>query len=88
MRNQEEIEGAIHHFGLLDKALIDVSALGWVLDIVLTLTHLEESLSDSLVDNDECMLRKHGLFVVLKCVLLKNDFVQLFEFVGDHLSSH
>lgn len=55
MGNQEEIELSIDYFRLLYKALIDIRSLGWVVDELLPILHslLEESLADSLVNNDK-----------------------------------
>ena len=55
MGNQEEIELSIDYFRLLYKALIDIRSLRWVVDELLPILHslLEESLPDSLVNNDK-----------------------------------
>jgi len=55
MGNQEEIELSIDYFRLLYKALIDIRSLRWVVDELLPILHslLEESLADSLVNNDK-----------------------------------
>ena len=55
MRYQEEVKFAINHFWLLYKARIDICTLWWVVDEVLTasvLRLLEESLTDSLINDD------------------------------------
>ena len=55
MRYQEEVKFAINHFRLLYKARIDICTLWWVVDEVLTasvLRLLEESLTDSLINDD------------------------------------
>lgn len=54
VRNQEEVESAIHNLGLLYESFVNVSALGRVGDACVG-SHLKESLSHSLVYNDECM---------------------------------
>ena len=54
VRYEEEVKGSIHDFRLLNKAFVNVSALRWIRDACI-LAHLEEPLSDSLVDNDECV---------------------------------
>ena len=56
VRNQEEVEFAIDYFWLLNKAIVDVSTLWWVVNEVLTasmLRLLEESLADSLINDDQ-----------------------------------
>ena len=73
---------------MLDEALINVGALRWVLDVILTLVHLEESLSDSLVHDDKGVFWQHGFLVVLERVLLENNLVELLQLMSDDLVSH
>ena len=66
MRDKEEVKLAIDDFRLLDEAIIDVGTLGRVVDVVLAvvlLSLLEESLTDTLVHDDQRDLR--GLLLVL-----------------------
>jgi len=72
MRYQEEIELSILDFTLLDEASVNVSTLRGVLDELVTLgslSLLEESLSDTLVHNDQGDLRRldgsRSFFVLL-----------------------
>ena len=51
-------------------------------------THLEESLPDSLVDNDQRVLRQRWLLGSVEAVLLLHDLVELLELVADDLGSH
>ena len=60
MGNKEEVELAVYDLTLLNEALIDVGALGWVVDEGLSGTGLgllEESLTDTFVYNDQGDLR-------------------------------
>lgn len=64
VRNEEEIELSVLDFGLLDEASINVGALGRVLNelvTLLSLTLLEESLTDALVNDDQRDLRRLDL---------------------------
>ena len=69
MRNQEEVEFAIDYFWLLYKAIVDVSTLWWVVNEILTasmLRLLEESLADSLINDDQSDLRSLlGLYILI-----------------------
>ena len=69
MRNQEEVEFAIDNFWLLYKAIVDVSTLWWVVNEILTasmLRLLEESLADSLINDDQSDLRSLlGLYILI-----------------------
>ena len=60
MRYQEEIEFSINHFWLLYEAIVDVCTLWWIINEVLTTSVrrlLEESLTDSLINDDQSDLR-------------------------------
>lgn len=65
MGHEEEIEFTVLHLGLLDKAVVDVRALRWVLNefvALLRLALLEESLTNALVNDDQGDLgRREGL---------------------------
>ena len=74
MRDQEEVELAINDLGLLDEAGIHICALRRIEDhallVALIWCLLEESLADSLVDNDECHFWESdtlALGIVLVC---------------------
>ena len=56
MWHQEEIECAMNYLSLLDKAVINVGSLGRIDDAGRS-AHFEESLSYSLVNNYEGVLR-------------------------------
>ena len=87
MRDQEEVEGAVNYLGLLDEAVVHVGTLRRVGDAGINV-HLEESLSDSLVHNDQGVLRELVLLGRVDAVLLLNDLVELLELVADDLSPH
>ena len=55
VRHQEEVECSIDHFRLLDESVVDIGTLRWIGDSGWG-AHLEESLSYSLVNNDESVL--------------------------------
>lgn len=73
MRHEEEIELSIFDFTLFDEASVNVSSLGRVLDELITLgslSLLEESLSDTLIHDDQGNLGRldrsgNGVFVLL-----------------------
>ena len=69
VRNQEEVEFAIYNFWLLNKAIVDVCTLWWVVNEILTasmLRLLEESLADSLINDDQSDLRGLlGLYILI-----------------------
>ena len=87
MRHQEEVECTIDHFRLLDETVVDIGTLRWIGNATWS-THLEESLSYSLVNDDESVLWKLLLLISIEAVLLLNNLVQLFQLVADDLSSH
>jgi len=56
VRHEEEVKLAVDDLRLLNKASVNVGTLGRVVDEVLAVVTwrlLEESLTDTLVDNDE-----------------------------------
>merc|ERR1740130_2044133 len=77
VRHQEEIELPVFHLTLLDEASVNVRSLRGVLDELVTLgslSLLEESLSDTLVHDDQGNLRRLdrswlGLFLLLLLLL-------------------
>jgi hypothetical protein len=85
MRNQEEIERSIDNFRLLNKAVINIGSLWRIGNGGLTL--LEESLSNTLVDNDQGMFWK-GWIICLEAILLLDNLGQLLQLMADNLSSH
>lgn len=92
VRHKEEIKLAIDDLGLLNKARIDVCSLGWVIDEVLSVVScglLEESLSDSLVNDDQSDLRV-GLSrnIGITGVLHGDDAIELLELHVNNLLAH
>ena len=69
VRHEEEVKGTVHHFRLLDEAVVHVCALRRVSDTGVG-AHLEESLSDSLVHDDQGVLWKHGILRGVEAILL------------------
>lgn len=59
VRYQEEVKLSVNNLGLLDKSLVYIGTLGWVLEF--SCFSIKESLSDSLVYNDECDVRRNSL---------------------------
>lgn len=90
MWNQEEVEGAVDDFRLLNEPIVDVSPLRRVGDRRIgARTNLEEPLPHPLVHDDERMLRQlRRLLWSVKGVLLLNDLVELFQFMVDDLGPH
>lgn len=86
MRHQEEIEGSIDDFGLLNEAVINVGTL-WRVGNGGVHSLLEESLSNTLVDDDQSMLWKSWI-VCLKTILLLDNLVELLQLMADNLGSH
>lgn len=87
MRDQEEIKSAIDNLWLLNKSLINICALRWIRDASIG-THLEESLSDSLVDDDQCVLGQDWLLWRIQTVFLLHNLFKLFKLMANNLSSH
>jgi hypothetical protein len=93
VRHQEEIESAVDDLRLLHEALVHVSALGWVVNEVLTVLVrlLEEPLAHALVHDDQRDLGRVVLTFVLavkEAVLLLDNLVELLQFEIDDLLSH
>ena len=57
VRDQEEIEGSVDNLRLLNKTVVNVSSL-WRVGNCSVHAHLEESLSNTLVDDNECVFRQ------------------------------
>lgn len=90
VRNQEEVEGAVDHFGLLDESVVDIGPLWRVSNgsIGALSLLLEESLPDSFVDDDESVLWLWLVFVLVKPVLLLDNFLKLVQLMVNDLLSH
>ena len=96
VRNEEEVKLPVDNFRLLNKAVVDVGTLRWVVNEVWTvvlLGLLEESLADSLVHDDKSNLRSFLLrlffdIVATKSVLKGHDLVELGQFLVDDLLTH
>jgi hypothetical protein len=86
MRNEEEIEFAVNNFRLFNESLIQIGSLGWVENLMADL--FEESLSDSLVDNNQSDLRKRLLLASGLSILVSHDLLELLEFKLNDLLSH
>jgi hypothetical protein len=82
MRHKEEIKLPINNFRLFDEALIDVGSLRWVVNesLPVLMSLWEESLSDTLVHDDERDLGwvVFTLLTVEEAILLLDDLIQLF----------
>jgi len=92
VRHEEEIELAIDDLGLLDEARVDVGTLRRVVDKVLTVVTgslLEESLSHTLVHNDQGDFRD-GLSGGLRIasVLHGDDAIELLQLLVNDLLAH
>lgn len=89
MRHEEEVKSAINNLCLLDESVINIGSLGRVenLSSVRLSLLLKESLSHTLVDDDECDVRKGNAFR-LGVVLVSEDLLELIELVLDDLLSH
>lgn len=89
MRHEEEVKSAINNLCLLDESVINIGSLGRVenLSSVRLSLLLKESLSNTLVDDDECDVRKGNAFR-LGVVLVSEDLLELIELVLDDLLSH
>jgi hypothetical protein len=82
--HKEEIEDTINNFRLLNEPLVNIRSLRWVSNRLIS-AHLEESLPDSFVHNDEGVLGENWFFVVFESVFLQNNFVQLLQLVSNNL---
>jgi hypothetical protein len=89
VRHEEEVESPINNLCLLDESVINIGSLGRVenLSSVRLSLLLKESLSNTLVDDDECDVRKGNAFR-LGVVLVSEDLLELIELVLDDLLSH
>jgi hypothetical protein len=89
VRHEEEVKSAINNLCLLDESVINIGSLGRVenLSSVRLSLLLKESLSNTLVDDDECDVRKGNAFR-LGVVLVSEDLLELIELVLDDLLSH
>jgi hypothetical protein len=89
VRHEEEVKSAINNLCLLDESVINIGSLGRVENLsgVRLSLLLKESLSNTLVDDDECDVRKGNAFR-LGVVLVSEDLLELIELVLDDLLSH
>lgn len=89
VRNEEEVEFAIDNFGLLNEASINISTLRGVenLSLVRSRGLLKESLSHTLIDDDECDMWE-CFSLGLRIVLVSEDLLELVELELDDLLSH
>ena len=91
MRDEEEIEATFDDLCLLDEAVVHICALRRVQDVgsvrALLCLLLEESLSHTLVDDDECGVGKRDT-LILGVVLVSEDLLQLIELEIDDLLAH
>jgi hypothetical protein len=85
VRNQEEIKGSVDDLRLLNETVINVGTL-WRVSNGSVHALLEESLSHTLVDNNQGMLWQWRWIICF--VLLLDDLTELFKLVTDYLSSH
>jgi hypothetical protein len=99
MRHEEEVEGTIDNFRLFNETVVNVRALRRIGDgrvaatlsvstVTLLATELEESLTHALIHNNQSDLWQLDLSLLLKCVLLLHNLVQLLEFVLNNLTTH
>lgn len=92
MGHQEKVEFAINHLGLLNKALVNVSALWRVVNesLAVLVCLLEESLTNALIHDDKSYLGRIVLafLAVKESVLLLNNFVKLLELKVNDLLTH
>ncbi len=77
--HEEEVEFAVNDLWLLHEALVDVGALGWVVDegLPIRLGLLEETLANALVYDDQRDLR----WIVLTLLTLKETIFLLNDLV-------
>jgi len=89
VRHEEEVKSAINNLCLLDESVINIGSLGRVENLsgVRLSLLLKESLSNTLVDDDECDVRKGNTFR-LGVVFVSEDLLELIELVLDDLLSH
>lgn len=81
MWNQEEVELSINNLSLFNEVCVDIGSLRRISNLITS--NVEESLSDSLVNEDKSNFGELGLTVVVS-----NDSLQLGELLVKHLLSH
>jgi len=86
MRHQEEVECSIDNLSLFNEAVINVGTL-WRIGNGGIHALLEESLSNTLVDDDQGMLWKIRI-IWLESILLLDNLVKLLKLMADDLGSH
>ena len=89
VRHEEEIELALDDLRLLNETVVNIGSLGWVENVclVLGLKLFEESLSNTLIDDDECDIGK-WFSLEFRVIFVGEDFLELIELVLDDLLSH
>lgn len=92
VRHEEEIELAINDLRLLNEACVDVGTLRRVVDPVLAVrarSLLEESLTNTLVHNDQRDLGEGLLLcLVITTILHSDDAVELSQLLVNDLLTH
>ena len=88
MRNKEEIKSTIDNLGLFNKPIVNICSLWWVGDGSVRVGHLEESLSYSLVHNNESVLWMLLILICIKTILLSNNLLELLKLMVNDLLSH
>ena len=91
MRHEEEVETTFDNFCLLNESVVHICALRRVQDVgsvrALLCLLLEESLSHTLVDDDECGVGKSDA-LTFRVVLVCEDLLQLIELKIDDFLAH
>ena len=88
MRYKIEVELAINHFRMLNEGLIDIGSLRGICNVLTFF--LEESLSDSLVHNNQsdfghsCL----ALLTTIDTIFFNAKILELFELRVNNLLSH
>jgi hypothetical protein len=89
VRHEEEIESTVDDFCLFDESMVNIGTLGRVenLSLVASSGLLKESLSNALIDDGECDLRK-GFSLCFGVILVGEDLLELIKLILDDLLSH
>ena len=92
MRHKEEVKFTFNDLRLLNEARVDVGSLRRVVNEVLPIVAgrlLEESLTDSLVHDDQRDVRMLlGRCIRVTSVLHRDDAIELLELLVDDLLAH
>jgi hypothetical protein len=86
--HQEEVKCAIDDFGLLHESVVNVSTLWRIKNCGISTSYLEESLSYSLVNDNESVLWVLLFLVRLKTIFLLDNLLKLLQFMFYYLLSH